>query len=77
MNICEFNILNVKHLKLQKGIEMPIIIKNQSNLEVCNISNSGIGMVSSVVNKTGWNIGDVIQVGKWALKFLSVFAQGE
>jgi len=41
----------------------PVIIRSQSKLEICNVTRSGIGLVTAVVKRTGWNIGDPIQVG--------------
>lgn len=41
---------------------MPIIVRNKSSLEVCSVTNSGIGLMTGVVQKLGWAIDDYIQV---------------
>ena len=42
---------------------MPIIVKPQTNVQVCSVSRAGIGMVQAVVDESGWKIGDRIEIG--------------
>ena len=42
---------------------MPMVIKNKSSVDVCSITRGGIGMMNGVVEKAGWKIGNMIQVG--------------
>ena len=42
---------------------MAMIIKNKASVDVCSVTNAGIGMMSGVVKNAGWKIGDIIQVG--------------
>jgi len=41
----------------------PIIIKPKTVAQVCSVSRTAIGMVTAVVDQTGWAIGDRIQIG--------------
>lgn len=40
----------------------PIIVKPQTAAQVCSVSRTGVGMYQAVVDKTGWKIGDKIQL---------------
>ena len=42
---------------------MPMIVENKANVDVCSVTKGGIGMMSGVVKRAGWKIGDMMQVG--------------